>query len=143
VMLRRDDLDWDRGRFRVWHGKGNKERLAPFHRDAQRAISRYLGHRTDGWPELWVSEERRPLGYAGMSNDIQRVRDWAGVTVKDSAHAFRRTFAGNALRAGTLRQHVQILGGWEDDSMLGIYTSWLELDIEGALEAVRDVDPWK
>ena len=143
VKLRREDLNWDGGRIRVLHAKGNKERLAPFHRDAQKAIHRYLGHRTDEYPELWVTEERKPLGYAGMSNDLKRVRKWAGVTVKDRTHAFRRTWAANALRAGTPRPHVQILGGWENDAMVSLYTSWMETEVEEALLAVKDIDPWQ
>ena len=143
VMLRQDDLNWSASRIKILHGKGDKERMAPFHMDAQRAILRYLGHRTDDCPELWVTEGRRPLGYAGMANDIKRVRAWAGVTVRDQTHVFRRTFADNLLENNVRREYVQALGGWETPNMLDQYVSWRKSEQGKALDAVKDIDPWK
>ncbi len=42
VSVHLDDVDWDHGRVRVLHGKGQKPRWVGFGQDAQAALRTYL-----------------------------------------------------------------------------------------------------
>lgn len=66
------DLDWTGARIRVV-GKGSKERRVPFTTEAQRAVYQYLQRRADSYPELWISEERRPMKRLGMGPIVPRL----------------------------------------------------------------------
>ena len=46
-ILKKADLDWDASTIRVIHGKGQKERQITFDRRCQRAMLRYIQHRSD------------------------------------------------------------------------------------------------
>ena len=74
--LGKDDLDWNTARIRVV-GKGSKERRIPFTPEAQKAVYRYLQRREDKMPELWLSEERRPLKPLGVGQIVPRLADAA------------------------------------------------------------------
>ena len=145
VNLEITDLDYQKGQVWVRHGKGQKERQASFHKSAQKAMARYLRFRRDKCPALWVVKmryESRPMTYNGLENDIRRVMGYAGVEIKDKAHALRRTMASIALSAKVEREHVQAVGGWETSKILDLYVQWKKTEQDAALEAVRDVDPW-
>ena len=143
------DLDWKRSRIHVRFGKGQKERVVPFPKSTQRAMLRYIHYRTDDVPNLWVREGgprsgsgRRAMTYEGIEQDIRRMMHYAGVDIKDKAHAFRRTLAANMLSGKVEREHVQALGGWETAAMLELYVGWRKTEQDEALDAVKDVDPW-
>ena len=139
-MLRLSDLETNRIRV-VW-GKGQKERFIPYADEVKLAVMKYLLLRgRDEHPGLWVSEERTPMTYRGLQSDVNRVMRRAGVEVKDKAHAFRRTWAANAVRAGVPRMYVQAIGGWANPAMLDRYTEALQGEAE-ALEAFANFDPW-
>ena len=140
TSIRLDDLDWSHQSIRIRMGKGQKERWVAFHAKAQLAITRYMAHRDDTWPELWVTEERRPLKYPNLGQDMKRMLDRAGIQVKDRTHIFRRTWAANAIRQGIPRQYVQAGGGWSTPHMLDHYTAAMQ-DEEQAVEAFRTFDP--
>ncbi|MDM7913433.1 MAG: tyrosine-type recombinase/integrase, partial [Methanotrichaceae archaeon] len=75
--LKRDDLFFMQNGRIVVTGKGNKQRAVPFTDDAQKAVFRYLQKRDDKYPELWISEERRPMKRLGMGAVIPRLMDAA------------------------------------------------------------------
>ena len=118
--LQRADLDFDRGRIRVL-GKGRKERLVPFTREAKRAVWRYMTYRKDDHPALWLTEERTHLGLEGVNSTLDRLYTRADVQVKDKAHVFRRSWAARNLRAGIPMKDVQLIGGWESVTVLEDY----------------------
>ena len=140
-MLGRNDLDWERGEIRVIHGNGQKERRVPFLQEAQRPMLRYLNNRRDGHECVWVSEEGLPLGYHGLGQDISRLFERAGISIKDKFHIFRRTFAAHAVRQGVPRQYTQAIAGWSSSQMLDRYTAAMEAE-EGAIEAFRGFKPF-
>ena len=74
--LKKDDLDWTTSRIRVF-GKGSKERRIPFTPDAQKAVYRYLQRREDKMPELWLTEEKRPITPIGIGQVVPRLMDAA------------------------------------------------------------------
>ena len=89
------DLSWAQGSLTV-QGKGSKQRVAPFSRDAQRAVRRYLRIRLDGHSALWISDSGRPMAYGGVPKDLQRIFDLSGLRAKglrDPAHIHRRAWA--------------------------------------------------
>lgn len=127
--LKLEDLNWE-GKFIRVMGKGSKERVVPFHREAQHAVWRYLAYRRDDHPCVWVTEERRPMGYYGVQQDLHRIFERAGLRGKlqDAVHIFRRTWAVNALRQGMGLKFVQVIGGWESVQVLEGYVRALEAD---------------
>ncbi len=135
------DLDWANGRIRIM-GKGQKERAAPFLKDAQRVVHRYQALRFDSLPTLWVTEEGRALAYDGVSRDMARLFDRVGVEVQDPCHIFRRTFAANARKQGIADPYIRASAGRTNDAMLNRFTAWMEIE-DGAVEAFREFDPFR
>ena len=116
--LKRGDLDWDRSVIRVIYDKGQRERQIPFDRQCQRAMLRYLQHRSDFLNWIWVTEESIRLGYDGIWKDLKRLMEQAEVELKDTCHIFRRTFAASAVRQNIPRPYVQAVAGWSSPQML-------------------------
>ncbi len=140
-MLKKKDLDWDASTIRVIHGKGQKERQIPFDRRCQRAMLRYIQQRSDSLEWLWVTEEGNRLGYDGIWKDLKRTADRAGVTLQDTCHIFRRTFAANAVRQKIPRPFVKAVAGWSTMQMLDLYVEAMEAE-EEAIEAFREFKPF-
>lgn len=93
-------------------GKGNKKRVVRVGKRAQKALFKYLMKRNDEYPNLWVSEERRPLTSWGVYRSIHSLSHALGITdVKRLVHAFRHTFATQSLRNGAGEFEVQSLLG--------------------------------
>lgn len=140
--LRISDLDWEAegGMIRIRNGKGQKDRFAPFALEAQRPMTRYMAFRNDPYPNLWVTEERVPLGYSGIATCIKRLFERAGIQVKDVLHIFRRTWAAQAERAGIPSQYILATAGWEDRQMLDHYTR--EMRQENAVAAFKGFSPF-
>ena len=143
TLLTVDDLDWKRGQLRVFHGKGQKERQVPFLTEVQRPMLRYIKQRTDDLRCLWVSEERLPLSYHGIEQDLDRLFVKAGIRgeAKDTCHIFRRTFAANAVWQGIVRPYIQAIAGWSTPQMFDDYVRAMEAE-DGAIEAFRDFKPF-
>ncbi|MCH7738219.1 MAG: tyrosine-type recombinase/integrase [Chloroflexi bacterium] len=138
-----DDLDWDGSRVRVVYGKGQKQRWAPFPKQAQVPMLRYLDLRTDDLPSLWVTEERKRMGYDGFGQDIRRLMERAGIIgeIEDAVHIFRRTFAVTAVDAGVPRELTESMAGWSDTRMLKHYIADYEDDQGKAIESFQENDP--
>ena len=140
-MLKKKDLDWDASTIRVIHGKGQKERQIPFDLRCQRAMLRYIQQWSDSLDWLWVTEEGTRLGYDGIWKDLKRTADRAGVTLQDTCHIFRRTFAANAVRQKIPRPFVKAVAGWSTMQMLDLYVEAMEAE-EEAIEAFREFKPF-
>ena len=140
-MLTKKDLDWDASVIRVVHGKGQKERQVPFDRQCQRAMLRYMQQRKVSLDWLWVTEERTRLGYDGIWQDLKRLADRAAVTLQDTCHIFRRTFAADAVRQNIPRPYVQAVAGWSTPQMLEFYVAAMEGE-EEAIDAFKEFKPF-
>lgn len=137
ARLRLADLDWQEGSITVV-GKGNKIRQVPFTRPAQRAVYRYLSVRKsylkdDHFPELWISEERKPIRKGGLIHASQETYFRAGFKVRDLHHVFRRSWAWRNLKSGMSPKFVQLIGGWESMTMLELYVK--KMTCQDALKA--------
>ena len=139
-MLEKKDLDWDASTIRIIYCKGQKERQVPFDRRCQLTMLRYLQQRSDTLDWLWVTEEGVRLGYDGIWKGLRRIADRAGVTLQDTCHIFRRTFAANAVRQNIPRPYVKAVAGWSTTQMLELYVEAMEAE-EGAIEAFREFKP--
>ena len=115
----------------------------PFALEKQRPMLQYLRQRWDDLPCLWVTEEGKPLSYNGVSQDLERLFERAGLKgeIKDVCHIFRRTFAAHAVRQGIPRPYIQAIAGWSTPHMLDHYTAAMEAE-EGAIEAFRGFKPF-
>lgn len=139
AQLKIADLEWDwgpkkQGRIKVF-GKGRRERYVEFPKEAKKAVWRYLAHRDDDLPQLWLSEERLPLAKTGVSIAIVRTYQRAGLRVKDVCHIFRRTWARRKIEEGIPQKYIMLTGGWEDPDTMDKYVR--AMDSEEALRAMQ------
>ena len=140
-LLTLADLNWSGSSVRVIYGKGQKERNVPFVRVAQRVMLRYLRQREDQLGDVWVTEAGKPLGYWGIGQDMEKLLERAGVTIKDCCHWSRRTFAANAVRQKMPRPWVQGVMGHSTPTMTDAYVASMVGEQE-AIEAFKDFSPW-
>ena len=134
-----DDMDFDEETIRVT-GKGAKQRVVRMGRQTQKALLRYLLARDDGYPCLWVTEERRPLTKWGIKNMVRTICRRAGVTdARPSAHTFRHTAAISLLRNGAGEFTLQIMLGHSTLQMTRRYVA--ALGQEDMIRAHRKFSP--
>ena len=125
--LQISDLDNQGNKIRVF-GKGRKERYVPYSKEAKKAVWRYTAYRADTLPQLWLTEERKPMKSAGVQEAFDRIYKRADIHVKDICHIFRRTWAMRQLKAGVPIRYVQIIGGWENLSTMEIYVRAMQTE---------------
>ena len=53
---------------------------------------RCLRHRNDGWPEFWLTEERRPMAHRVISADLVRLMDRAPVEHREQTVAIALSY---------------------------------------------------
>ncbi len=139
VGIRIKDVDFDRETIKVM-GKGARERVVRIGRTAQKALLNYLLMRDDDLPDLWLTEEREPLGRWGVRMVMLRLGKRACINdVRCSPHTFRHTFATRALLNGAGEFEVQSLLGHEGLAMTRRYTA--SLRSEAAVAGHRRFSP--
>ena len=93
-------------------GKGNKERVVPFGKVTKAALLKYQKLRESDLPDVWLTEERRPLTARGIEITIIRLGKYAGISgVRCSPHTFRHFFGTNSMLNGAPDWAVQTLLG--------------------------------
>ncbi len=123
-------------------GKGDKERTIYLAPEAQQAILRYIRHREDGLPYLWLSQcgvQLTPNAVQQLIRDLGRKAGIKGV--RCSAHTFRHTFAVNFLKAGGSLRHLQEIMGHTSMKPLEVYLRTVSAD--DAMHFHRQVRPFK
>ena len=134
-----EDVNTSNGNIRVM-GKGSKERVVRIGKVTQKALWRYLIHRSDNsCQELWLSEEKRPLSCGGVQCLVKRLKERAGINGSGSVHRFRHTFALNFLRVDKNVFNLQYLLGHSELEMVRRYTA--TLGMEDALKAHEKASP--
>ncbi len=124
--MKRADVNLDNQTIRVM-GKGQKERVVPFAKTALKALARYLFERDDDLPELWLTEEKRPMKKDGLDSMVHKLTARAGITdAHHGAHTFRHTAATMMLRNGASVFSVQQLLGHETLEMTRRYSRTLD-----------------
>jgi site-specific recombinase XerD len=118
-------------RVQVRHGKGDKARVVFIGDATRRALDAYLSTRPGVGPgdALIVSlETGGALTYIGLRQILARLGKRAGVAVK--AHALRRTFAVESLRAGAdLIRLARLMGHTDLTQLQKHYLPLLEDDL--------------
>ena len=105
------DLDFNSETIRIM-GKGSKERIVRMGRKTQKALLQYLLTRNDDYPNLWLSEERRPMTRRGIKTCVERYCKRAVISgTRASCHTFRHTAAILYLRNGGDLFTLQIMLG--------------------------------
>ena len=139
--LQLDDLDWERGRILIRNGKGQKARNIPFMPEVQEAIRRYLAHRKDSNPALWVTGRGLRLQYHGIGLDMRRLYQRVGVDVVYCLHIYRRSFATSAARQRMPGWYTNKIAGWGDDQMQSYYTAGMEDEDEAIEYFTKNFEP--
>lgn len=114
LSLNRDQIDWEAKEAKIT-GKGNKERKVYFGDEALRWLSRYLEHRHDDEPALFVTQGYEPgrLRAQGSWRKFRRYAKLAGLTKEVYPHMLRHTMATTLLANGCPIGHIRVLLGHE------------------------------
>jgi len=137
--IRLSDLHLDSGTIYIM-GKGSKERIVRIGKKAQKALFRYLLSRNDAYPNLWITEERRPMTMRGVKICVIRYCRRAVVSgARPSAHTFRHTAAITYLRNGGDVFTLQNMLGHSDLETTRRYTS--SLGVEDLIRVHQKVSP--
>lgn len=137
------DLDMDNGLVNVI-GKGNKQRIVPFGKQAERALDEYITH---GRPSiikkrsssfLVLNARGKKLTRVGFLKILRKYRIKSGIKKRVTPHMFRHSFATHLLEAGADLRAVQELLGHADISTTQIYT---HVDREYLKEVYKEHHP--
>jgi site-specific recombinase XerD len=116
------DLDWDRQRALVRHGKGDKQRWVGFSQTTGDMVREYIDRfRKEERGALFLTSKQKPMQSGTTLNWImRRVAVRAGVA-HVNPHRFRHTFATWAIESGAREIDVQMLLGHADLTMTHRY----------------------
>lgn len=140
------DLDMNQMQVKLF-GKGSKERIVPFYRQAQVALENYL---EQGRPALLVKKSNNRThalfistrGNRMSAAALRRRFEWqlkvAGIDPSFTPHALRHTFATELLSGGADLRSVQELLGHESLATTQIYT---HLSVQRLKQAVHQAHP--
>ena len=137
-----DDLNQASGTILIRKGKGSKPREVYLGKQSKQVLRRYLKHRVDDSPALWVTDPRfgsERLGYDGLRGIIHR-RSLDAKVEEPSLHDFRRAFALAMLRNGTDVYTLSKLMGHEGITVLQRYLKQTYQDTEAAHRRAGPVD---
>ncbi len=88
-------------------GKGDKPGMLTFDPVALRYLDEYLETRTDKLKPLFISGQRRRLGYARANQIFHEVSDQAGIETNVTTHIMRHSFATDLMLNGADIREVQ------------------------------------
>jgi len=137
-----EDLKQASGTILIRHGKGSKPREVYLGKHSRKLLRKYLKHRYDDSPALWVTHPRfgsERLGYDGLRAIIHR-RSVDAKVEEPSLHDFRRAFALAMLRNGTDVYTLAKLMGHEGIAILQRYLKQTYQDTEAAHRRAGPVD---
>ena len=147
--LRISDLDMENSLVRLF-GKGSKERIVPFGRQAHMAMTRWLGPsgRQFVEPKQWARRDDAEAVFLGVRGTrLTRQAAWgivkkyavrAGITVDLSPHVLRHSCATHMLVNGADLRVVQELLGHASVTTTQVYT---RVDNELLFAAYREAHP--
>ena len=105
-------------------GKGSVERVVRVSKPTLRAIKDYYESRPGNNPQLWLTEEGKPLAIEGVSAIFKVLKKRAGFSdVRLSAHTFRHTNGTMEMINGASEREVQLQLGHKTSAMTRHYTA--------------------
>jgi len=127
-------------------GKGRKERLVPFHEEAERVLRDYLGFRgaflaekgLPASPALFLNQRGGRLTPTSVRTFLAQALEHAAVRAKVSPHALRHSFATHLLNRGMDLRAIQELLGHASLSTTQRYT---HLDLEQLARTYEKAHP--
>lgn len=128
----------------VVRGKGGKQRVVPFGRQAARALARYLDAGRPRLlqgrlsPHVFVNARGGGLSRVGFFKNLKAHAIAAGIARRVSPHVLRHSFATHLLEGGADLRLVQELLGHADIATTQVYT---HVDTRHILEAHRAFHP--
>lgn len=137
-----ENVNQVRGDILIRQGKGSKPRTVYIGKQSRRTLRKYLNHRTDTNPALWVTDPRfgsERIGYDALRGVLTRRAADAHVE-EPSLHDFRRAFALSMLRNGTDVFTLAKLMGHEGITVLQRYLKQTYQDTEEAHRRAGPVD---
>lgn len=122
IALDVEDLDWERSRAFIRHGKGEKQRWVGFGDRTATALRTYVNCFRDAQPgALFLTSTGHAMTTAGtLEVLLRRIGERAEVP-KVHPHRFRHTFATWAIESGAREIDVQMLLGHSDLTMTQRY----------------------
>lgn len=138
--LRLGDIFWKERVVRVI-GKGDKQRLVPFSKAAQRQLKLYLECRPQmatvaSGDILFLNQRGGGLSRMSVFNIVTDSAQRAGITKSISPHTLRHSFATHLLEGGADIRQVQELLGHEDITTTEIYTHISKRHLREVIEAL-------
>ncbi len=140
TRLRISDLYFDDDFIRV-RGKGNKERLIPIHRKAQKLIELYKKEvrvhqdvKKGSEDTLFLNRRGSGISRVSVFTIIKKMAEQAGIRKSISPHTLRHSFATHLVQGGADLRVVQELLGHESILTTEIYTHLDRSDLKKALE---------
>ena len=141
VSIRLDDVDWERQRVRVLHGKGKKQRWVGIGRRSAVALQSYIYQfRGTQAGALFLSSKGMPLAAHALNVIMNRIAARIGLT-RVHPHRFRHTFATWAIRSQAREIDVQSLLGHSSLTMVQRYAR--TYSSEQAVQANSQFSPVK
>lgn len=132
------DIDLVDGSVTVRRGKGQKNRVVPLGRAAQRWVARYLEHVRPRWARrpnvkaLFLTSAGGPLDCSTLNVLVRLHVRAARVTKRVTVHTFRHACATHMLQGGADIRHVQQLLGHRSLLSTAIYTHLVLRDLQCA-----------
>lgn len=125
--LKMDSPNFDRSIMRV-KGKGSKERLVPFGREAEKMMVNYLRKvrpqldKTGRVSELFLSKSGKKITRSLVWQLIKKLAIEAGIQKNIFPHTLRHSFASHLLKNGADLRVIQEMLGHSDIATTQIYT---------------------
>lgn len=125
--LKMDSPNFDRSIMRV-KGKGSKERLVPFGREAEKMMVNYLRKvrpqldKTGRVSELFLSKSGKKITRSLVWQLIKKLAVEAGIQKNIFPHTLRHSFASHLLKNGADLRVIQEMLGHSDIATTQIYT---------------------
>jgi len=146
VGLKITDISFDEGYMKVI-GKGNKQRLVPLGKSAEKHIRIYLKEvrshiniQRDSQDVLFLNRNGKGMSRVMVFLIIQKLKEKAGLHKKISPHTFRHSFATHLVEGGADLRAVQEMLGHQSITTTEIYT---HLDREYLRDAILRFHPRK
>ena len=144
--LRRQDIDWDKGRITVRAGKGGKDRMVPADSGTITWLRRWDKER-NGHAQTFLHTIKRgttrPFSVRGIQNALKkyvRRADLDAAPEDVTPHTLRHTYATQLLDEGFSTRHIQRLLGHKRVDTTEIYTQVTDADLEKKISERQPLD---